>query len=96
MADVGHPLTLSITGEDITGYLADIREGYCGNHIGEFAFALGEHHGPDSAVLTLKVYDSSSIFQNLANTECDPRRRLVIPISDMNPSSVRRSGSSSS
>jgi hypothetical protein len=83
MADVGHLLTFSITAEEIPRYLPDILEGYRGNHIGEFAFALDELHDSDRAVLTLNVYDSPSFFQKLTKAERDPRQRVVIPISDI-------------
>ena len=80
---VGHLFVTSVSGPQVPEYLADILEGYRGNHIGDFSFAIDEIHPSNHRVLTLEAYDAPSLWQRFTKAEREPRQRLVIPVDDI-------------
>lgn len=83
MAEVGHLLTFDLSGDEVPKYLPDLLEGYRGNHLDIFAFAVDELHGSDAAVLTIEVFDSPSFLQRLTKAVRAPIQKFVIPVRDI-------------
>ena len=83
MSEVGHLLTFDVSGEEIPKYLPDFLEGYRGNHIDTFAFAVDEFHGSGGRVLTIEVFDSPSALQRLTKSVREPIQKFVVPLRDL-------------
>ena len=83
MPEIGHLLTFDVSGAEIPKYLPDFLEGYRGNHIDTFAFAVDELHGSAARVLTIEVFDAPSMLQRLTKSVRKPTQKFVIPVSNL-------------
>lgn len=83
MPEVGPLLTFKLSSEEVPRYLPDILEGYRGNHMDTFAFAVDELHGASATVLTMDVFETPNLWQRFAKSVREPAQRYVIPVPEI-------------